>query len=255
MTWKVHVVVDTHSAAELASGVTTLKTFATGFPGITPTVHDTCRTGEQTAYLKQWCIDNGAVYSRHMGAFKKMEIIYEEILRRSTLPTVIASGDLVFYEDMRNIEVGKDFKGWLEPAGEGKKSLAFPNHRVVKESGYNISLLYLKNPQTVQQQILKINSEWEDQTIWQSVYVVKDGVIYEQPRGLTQEMWKNSSSSFSTADLNKYELLKGGGKYTTIQKELNDRGETSLAATHMTYINAAIAEDWPSCKGARAAMY
>ena len=181
MTWKVHVVVDTHSAAELASGVTTLKTFATGFPGITPTVHDTCRTGEQTAYLKQWCIDNGAVYSRHMGAFKKMEIIYEEILRRSTLPTVIASGDLVFYEDMRNVEVGKDFKGWLEPAGEGKKSLAFPNHRVVKESGYNISLLYLKNPQTVQQQILKINSEWEEQTIWQSVYVVKDGVIYEQP--------------------------------------------------------------------------
>tara|TARA_B100000902_G_C27318433_1_gene922760 strand:- start:1942 stop:2712 length:771 start_codon:yes stop_codon:yes gene_type:complete len=255
MAWNVHVVIDTHSAAELASGVTTLKTFATGFPGVTPTVHDTCRTGEQTAYLKQWCTDNGAVYSRHMGAFKKMELVYEEILRRSTQPTVVASGDLVFYEDMRGTSVPRLFKGQLVPGGAGKKSIAFPNHTVVKESAYTVSLLFLKDPTAVQQQIIKINNEWEEQTIWQASYVVKDGVIYEQPRGFTYEMWKNTSDAFTTTDLNKYELVKGGGKYTTIQKELTDRGETTLASTHMTYVNAAIAEDWPSVKGARSAMY
>ena len=56
-------------------------------------------------------------------------------------------------------------------------------------------------------------------------------------------------------DLSKYDTIKGGGKYTVIQKELTDRGETALANTHMTYVNAAIAEDWPGIVGARTAMY
>ncbi len=255
MTWKVHVIVDTHSAAELPVGVTSLKTLATGFPGITPTIHDTCRTGEQTAYLKQWCTDNGAIYSRHMGTFKKMEMIYEEIMRRSTQPSVIMSGDCVFYEDMRGVEVPRLFKSFLVPAGEGKKSLAYPDHNVIKEAGYNIALTFAKDIPAIQNQILKVNAEWEDQTIWQSVSIVKDGVIYEQPRGLTYEMWKNTSDPFSDDDLNKYDQIKGGGHFTKIQKELTDRGDTALASTHMTYVNAAIAEDWPSVKGARAAMY
>ena len=68
-------------------------------------------------------------------------------------------------------------------------------------------------------------------------------------------MWKNTSDPFSDDDLNKYDQIKGGGHFTKIQKELTDRGDTALASTHMTYVNAAIAEDWPSVKGARAAMY
>ena len=87
--WNVHIIIDTNSASELATGVTSLKTFATGFPGIKPTVHDTARHGEQIRYVKQWCLDNDAVYSRHLGAFKKSDDIYSEIMRRSTQPTVI----------------------------------------------------------------------------------------------------------------------------------------------------------------------
>ena len=99
--WNVHIVIDTNSASELATGVTSLKTFATGFPGIKPTVHDTARHGDQMRYVKKWCEDNDAVYSRHLGAFKDMASIYEEILRRSTEPTVVMNGDCVLYQDMR----------------------------------------------------------------------------------------------------------------------------------------------------------
>ena len=66
---------------------------------------------------------------------------------------------------------------------------------------------------------------------------------------------KPNQNHFPTDDLSKYDTIKGGGKYTVIQKELTDRGETALANTHMTYVNAAIAEDWPSIVGARTAMY
>ena len=255
MTWKVHVIIDTDSASELASGVTSLKTLSTGFPGITPYVHDTCRTGEQTAYLKQWCTDNSAIYSRHVGTFKKMELIYQDILRRSTSDTVVMSGDNVFYEDMRSVEVPRFFKANLLPSETGKKSLLFPDHQVIKESGYNISLTFIKKPEEVWAKVQKINNEWESQTIWQPSYVVKDGYIFEQPRGFTHEMWKNESDPFSASDLTKYEHIKGGGKYVKVQRELTERGDTALASTHMTYINAAIAEDWASVKGARAAMY
>ena len=49
--WNVHIIIDTNSASELATGVTSLKTFATGFPGIKPTVHDTARHGEQLSLI------------------------------------------------------------------------------------------------------------------------------------------------------------------------------------------------------------
>ena len=61
-------------------------------------------------------------------------------------------------------------------------------------------------------------------------------------------MWKNESDPFSASDLTKYEHIKGGGKYVKIQRELTERGDTALASTHMTYITAAIAEDWPQLK-------
>ena len=73
--------------------------------------------------------------------------------------------------------------------------------------------------------------------------------------GLTVPVWKKESEAFTADDLSKYDTIKGGGKYTVIQKELTDSGQTALASTHMTYVNAAIAEDWPSIVGARSAMY
>ena len=76
-----------------------------------------------------------------------------------------------------------------------------------------------------------------------------------EPEGFTYPVWKTESESFSDSDLSKYDTIKGGGKYTVVQKDLTDRGETALANTHMTYVNAAIAEDWPSIVGARTAMY
>ena len=46
--WNVHIIIDTNSTSEVATGVTSLKTFATGFPGIKPTVHHTVRNGSQS---------------------------------------------------------------------------------------------------------------------------------------------------------------------------------------------------------------
>jgi hypothetical protein len=91
--------------------------------------------------------------------------------------------------------------------------------------------------------------------LWSPSYVIRDGYIYEEPKGLTYPVWKTESEAFSADDLSKYDTIKGGGKYTMIQKELIDSGQTALANTHMTYVNAAIAEDWPSIVGARTAMY
>ena len=254
--WKVHIVIDTMSASELASGVTSLKTFATGFPGIKPTVHDTCRTYDQMVYVKKWCEDNDAVYSRSLGAFKQMDIIYNEIFRRSTQPTVVMNGDCVFYQDMRGTVVNKWFKGFLIPAGEGKKSLVFPDYKVTRVAQYSPSLTFMKEPEKIWNKVQQLMSDFDaNYKLWQDSYVIRDGYIYEEPEGLTYPVWKNESESFSDADLSKYDTIKGGGHYTKIQKQLTDRGETALASTHMNYVNAAIAEDWASIQGARTAMY
>ena len=255
--WNVHIVIDTNSASELATGVTSLKTFATGFPGIKPTVHDTARHGEQMRYVKQWCLDNDAVYSRHLGAFKKSDDIYSEIMRRSTQPTVIMFGDCVFYQDMRGTVVNKWFKGFLvPPSDKGTSSTTFPDYKVIKESYYGEHLLFIKEPvkgwAKVQSMIEEFDSFYR---LWSPSYVIRDGYIYEEPKGLTYPVWKTESEAFSADDLSKYDTIKGGGKYTMIQKELIDSGQTALANTHMTYVNAAIAEDWPSIVGARTAMY
>jgi len=254
--WNVHIIIDTVSASELATGVTSLKTYATGFPSIKPTVHDTCRTYEQTTYVKQWCVDNDAVYSRHFGAFKDMASIYTEILRRSTQPTVVMNGDCVFYQDMRGTVVNKWFKGFLVPAGEGKKSLVFPDYKSVSVSTYAPDLTFIKEPEKVWNKVQQLVSDFDGKyELFAPTHVIRDGYIYEEPEGFTHPVWKNESDSFSDAELAKYDTIKGGGKYTVIQKELTDRGETALAATHMNYVNAAIAEDWSSIQGARSAMY
>ena len=254
--WNVHIVIDTNSASELATGVTSLKTFATGFPGIKPTVHDTARHGDQMRYVKKWCEDNDAVYSRHLGAFKDMASIYEEILRRSTEPTVVMNGDCVFYQDMRGTVVNKWFKSFLVPAGEGQKSLVFPDYKVVSVATYSPELTFIKEPVKMWNKVQQLITDFDGKyKLWQNSYVIREGYIYEEPEGFTLPVWKTESESFSDADLSKYDTIKGGGKYTVIQKQLTDRGETSLATTHMTYVNAAIAEDWPSIVGARTAMY
>ena len=254
--WNVHIVIDTNSASELATGVTSLKTYATGFPGIKPTVHDTCRTYEQMTYVKQWCKDNDAIYSRSLGSFKKMSIIYEDILRRSTQPTVVMNGDCVFYQDMRGTVVNKWLKGFLMPQGEGLKSIAFPDYKVVKEAAYCDSLTFIKEPEKVWNKVQLMMRDFDyNYKLWADSFVVRDGYVYQEPKGFTLPVWKTESESFSTDDLSKYDTIKGGGQYTVIQKDLTDRGETALANTHMTYVNAAIAEDWPSIVGARTAMY
>ena len=254
--WKVHIVIDTNSTSEVATGVTSLKTFATGFPGIKPTVHDTARNGEQTRYVKQWCLDNDAVYSRHLGAFKNSDLIYKEIMRRSTQPTVIMFGDCVFYQDMRGTTVNKWFKGFLIPASEGKTSTVFPDYKVIKESYYGEHLLFIKEPEKGWAKIQALTEEFDSfYRPWSPSYVIRDGYIYEEPKGLTYPVWKAESESFSDEDLSKYDTIKGGGKYTIIQKELTSLGKTALATTHMGYVNAAIAEDWANVQGARSALY
>jgi len=254
--WKVHIVIDTNSTSEVATGVTSLKTFATGFPGIKPTVHDTARNGEQSRYVKKWCEDNDAVYSRHLGAFKDMASIYEEILRRSTQPTVVMNGDCVFYQDMRGTTVNKWFKSFLVPAGEGQKSLVFPDYKVVSVATYSPELTFIQEPVKMWNKVQQLITDFDGKyKLWQNSYVIREGYIYEEPMGFTFPVWKTESESFSDTDLSKYDTIKGGGQYTVIQKQLTERGESALATTHMTYVNAAIAEDWPSVVGARTAMY
>ena len=254
--WNVHIIIDTNSTSEVATGVTSLKTFATGFPGIKPTVHDTVRNGDQSTYVKQWCVDNDAIYSRHFGAFKDMGSIYTEILRRSTQPTVVMNGECVFYQDMRGVTTTKWFKGFLVPAGEGQKSLVFPDYKVTSVSTYAPDLTFIKEPEKVWNKVQQLVSDFDgNYKLWEKTHVIRDGYIYEEPEGFTHPVWKTESESFSDDELTKYDTIKGGGKYTVVQKDLTDRGETALANTHMTYVNAAIAEDWPSIVGARTAMY
>ena len=185
-----------------------------------------------------------------------MSIIYEDILRRSTQPTVVMNGDCVFYQDMRGTVVNKWLKGFLMPQGEGLKSIAFPDYKVVKEAAYCDSLTFIKEPEKVWDKVQLMMRDFDyNYKLWADSFVVRDGYVYQEPRGFTLPVWKTESESFSSDDLSKYDTIKGGGQYTVIQKDLTDRGETALANTHMTYVNAAIAEDWPSIVGARTAMY
>ena len=254
--WNVHIIIDTHSASELASGVASLKTFSTGFPGIKPTVHDTCRNYDQMTYVKQWCVDNDAIYSRSLGSFKKSEIILHDIFRRSTQPTVIMNGDCVFYQDMRGTVVNKWFKSFLVAGGEGTPSTVFPDYKVTTVAHYGMELTFIKDPVSMWARVQALQADFNSfYELWRPSYVIRDGYIYEEPMGLTVPVWKNESEAFTADDLSKYDTIKGGGKYTVIQKELTDSGQTALASTHMTYVNAAIAEDWPSIVGARSAMY
>jgi len=253
MSWKVHVIIDSKDEASLPAGVTTLKTLHVGFPGCDVIVHDTCRHQEQTKWVRNWCAENGAVYSRHRGPFKQMHKITEEIMRRSSTPTVYCWGDLVFYEDMRGTPCPRWFSGYLQPTRDGKPSPLFPDHRVIKESNYHQALLFVKEPKAVQKRILQINEEWEDQTIWQHVRVVRDGVIYEQPNCLTYEMWKNQGDAFSEETLAKYEQLKRGGFYPDVIEELKARGSTERADLVLKYSDHAMREEWSKIKGARAA--
>ena len=111
-------------------------------------------------------------------------------------------------------------------------------------STYAPDLTFIKEPEKVWNKVQQLVSDFDgNYKLWEKTHVIRDGYIYEEPEGLTHPVWKTESESFSNDELSKYDTIKGGGKYTVIQKELTDRGETALATTHMTYVNAAIAED------------
>ena len=253
MSWKVHVIIDTKDEASLPAGVTTLKTLHVGFPGCEVIVHDTCRHQEQTKWVRNWCKENGAIYSSAKGQFKQAYMIAEEIMRRASQPSVYCWGDLVFYEDMRNTPCPRWFTGYLRPTRDAAPHPMFPDHRVIKEADFSKSLLFVKEMKAVQKRILQLNEAFEDQTIWQYVRVIRDGVIYEQPNGMTYEMWKNHGDAFNDETLAKFEQLHHGGFYGDAIERLKARGQDKRADLVLKYSDHALREEWSEIKGARAA--
>ena len=250
MDWSPHIVVKAEDAQSVPTSVAALKTFGIGFPDTKATVH--CIGLPAANFCKQWAEEGGHTILGYPSTVKMSQLHYE-IVRRTRLPVALIAGTTIFYEDVSDYSTTKLF---------GADTLPEWNltDKVIKCEAIEKTIIFVAKPVQVVatlKEITKYTSsqnslESKDISKWGGQSIVMNGKVYHQASGIFNMLFqydKSYMTNFSSKTADKYETVFGGCSISSTMKTLEETGHDT--SKFMTYINAAINEDWEGVKGYR----
>ena len=251
MDWSPHIVVKAEDAQSVPTSVTALKTFDTGFPDTKATVH--CIGNNGLDFCKQWAAKGGHKLINHLNSFKKSQLHYE-IVKRTRLPVALIAGTTVFYEDMSDYSTTKLFGADVIPAFD-------LTDKIINIESIEKTIIFVAQPIKViaaLDEITKdvmykpVSTEGKNSSLWNNQTVVMCGKVYKQTSGIFNMLYnydKSYMTNFSKKTASKYETVFGGNSISSSMKMMKSIGKDT--SKFMSFINAALNEDWESVKGYR----
>ena len=251
MDWSPHIVVKAEDAQSVPTSVTALKTFDTGFPDTKATVH--CIGNSALDFCKQWAAKGGHKLINHVISTEKSQLHYE-ILKRTRLPVALIAGTTVFYEDMSDYSTTKLFGADVIPAFD-------LTDKIINIESIEKTIIFVAQPIKViaaLDEITKdvmykpVSTEGKNSSLWNNQTVVMCGKVYKQTSGIFNMLYnydKSYMTNFSKKTASKYETVFGGNSISSSMKMMKSIGKDT--SKFMSFINAALNEDWESVKGYR----
>ena len=251
MDWSPHIVVKAEDAQSIPTAVTALKTFNTGFPNTKATVH--CIGNNALDFCKEWAAKGGHKLINHLNSFKKSQLHYE-IVKRTRLPVALIAGTTVFYEDMSDYSTTKLFGGDVIPAFD-------LTDKIINIESIEKTIIFVAQPIKViaaLDDITKdvmytpVSTEGKNSSVWNNQTVVMCGKVYKQTSGIFNMLYnydKSYMTNFSKKTASKYETVFGGNSISSTMKMMESIGKDT--SKFMSFINAALNEDWEGVKGYR----
>ena len=251
MDWSPHIIVKAEDAQSIPTSVTALKTFDTGFPDTKATVH--CIGNNALDVCKQWAAKGGHKLINHVISTKKSQLHYE-IVKRSRLPLALIAGTTVFYEDMSDYSTTKLFGADVIPAFDLTDKIT--NIESIEKTiifvAQPIKVIAALNEITKDVMYTPVSTEGKNSKLWNNQTVVMCGKVYKQTSGIFNMIYnydKSYMTNFSSKTANKYETVFGGNSISSTMKMMESIGKDT--SKFMSYVNAALNEDWEGVKGYR----
>ena len=258
MDWSPHIIVKAEDAQSIPTSVTALKTFDTGFPDTKATVH--CIGNNALDVCKQWAAKGGHKLINHVISTKKSQLHYE-IVKRSRLPLALIAGTTVFYEDMSDYSTTKLFGADVIPAFDLTDKIT--NIKSIEKTiifvAQPIKVITALNEITKDVMYTPVSTEGKNSKLWNNQTVVMCGKVYKQTSGIFNMLYNYQSpddttsirfmTNFSSKTANKYETVFGGNSISSTMKMMESIGKDT--SKFMSYVNAALNEDWEGVKGYR----
>ena len=258
MDWSPHIIVKAEDAQSIPTSVTALKTFDTGFPDTKATVH--CIGNNALDVCKQWAAKGGHKLINHVISTKKSQLHYE-IVKRTRLPVALIAGTTVFYEDMSDYSTTKLFGADVIPAFDLTDKII--NIESIEKTiifvAQPIKVIAALNEITKDVMYTPVSTEGKNSKLWNNQTVVMCGKVYKQTSGIFNMLYNYQSpddttsirfmTNFSSKTANKYETVFGGNSISSTMKMMESIGKDT--SKFMSYVNAALNEDWEGVKGYR----
>ena len=210
MDWSPQIIVNAEDGNSVATSVTALKTFNTGFPDTKATVH--CIGSHGFDFVKEWVASGGHKLIHHVKSVKRSQLHYE-IVKRTNLPVALIAGTTVFYDNVSDYTTTKLF---------GADTLPQWNltDKVINIKSVEKTLIFVAKPIKVintLNEITKFTSsfvptEGKNSSKWGAQQVVMDGKIYNQTSGIFNMLYnydKSCMTDFSNKTASKYETVFG----------------------------------------------
>ena len=251
MDWSPQIIVKAEDAQSVPTSVTALKTFDTGFPDTKATVH--CIGSYALDFCKEWAAKGGHKLINHVISTKRSQLQYE-IVKRTRLPVALIAGTTVFYEDMSDYSTTKLFGADVIPAFD-------LTDKIINIESIEKTIIFVAQPIKViaaLDEITKdvmykpVSTEGKNSSLWNNQTVVMCGKVYKQTSGIFNMLYnydKSYMTNFSKKTASKYETVFGGNSISSSMKMMKSIGKDT--SKFMSFINAALNEDWESVKGYR----
>ncbi len=251
MDWSPHIIVKAEDAQSVPTAVAALKTFNTGFPNTKATVH--CIGNNALDFCKEWAAKGGHKLINHLNSFKKSQLHYE-IVKRTRLPVALIAGTTVFYEDMSDYSTTKLFGADVIPAFD-------LTDKITNIESIEKTIIFVAQPIKVIAKLDEItkdvmytpvSTEGKNSSVWNNQTVVMCGKVYKQTSGIFNMIYnydKSCMTNFSSKTADKYETVFGGNSISSSMKMMESIGKDT--SKFMSYVNAALNEDWEGVKGYR----
>ena len=250
MDWSPQIIVNAEDGNSVATSVTALKTFSTGFPDDKATVH--CIGNYGLDFVKEWVSKGGHKLVHHVKSVKRSQLHYE-IVKRTRLPVALIAGTTVFFDDVSDYTTTKLF---------GADTLPQWNltDKVINIKSIEKTIIFVAKPVQVTTKLDEITqytsnfiaTEGKNSSKWGAQQVVMDGKIYNQTSGIFNMLYNYDPSlmtNFNHKTADKYETVFGGTSIANTMAKLEKTGHDT--SSFMKYINSAINEDWEGVKGYR----
>ena len=170
------------------------------------------------------------------------------------MPVALIAGTTVFYEDMSDYSTTKLFGADVIPAFD-------LTDKITNIESIEKTIIFVAQPTKViaaLDDITKdvmytpVSTEGKNSSVWNNQTVVMCGKVYKQTSGIFNMLYnydKSYMTNFSKKTASKYETVFGGNSISSTMKMMESIGKDT--SKFMSFINAALNEDWEGVKGYR----